>query len=59
MHRSAPGLPEESPLLEGFDELDESEEEELPLPSVLDFPSVVLDSPEDSDFIACLRDSDG
>ena len=44
---------------EDFDELDESEEEELPLSPVLDFPSVVLDPPEDSDFIACLRDSDG
>jgi hypothetical protein len=61
--------PEESPLLEDFDELDESEEgfdepeeseeEELPLSPVLDFPSVVLDPLEDSDFIACLRDSDG
>jgi hypothetical protein len=50
---------EESPLPEDFDEPDESEGEELPLPPVLDFPSVVLDPPEDSDFIACLRDSDG
>ncbi len=44
---------------EDFDELEESEEEELPLSPVLDFPSVVLDPPEDSDFMACLRDSDG
>ena len=51
--------PPESPLPEDFDELDGSEEEELLLSPVLDFPSVVLDPPEDSDFIACLRDSDG
>ena len=46
-------LPDDDPL-EDDDEEDESDELD-----VLDFPSVVAEDDDDSDFIAFFRDSDG